>query len=59
MSPEQLQAQRIQQGVMLYSMPIVFAVISYSLPAGVGLYFAVMNLISIAQELLIRKELGL
>ncbi|MDO8518382.1 MAG: YidC/Oxa1 family membrane protein insertase [bacterium] len=57
LAPKKAQAQAMQQNMMLYFMPVLFAVITYSLPAAAGLYFGVGNLISLGQELLIRRQL--
>jgi YidC/Oxa1 family membrane protein insertase len=47
----------MQQNMMLYAMPVLYIFIVYSFPAAAGLYFAVSNVISLGQELLIRREL--
>ena len=57
LSPEKAQAQAMQQKMMLYFMPGLFAVISFSLPSAAGLYFATGNVVSLGQEWLIRREL--
>jgi YidC/Oxa1 family membrane protein insertase len=57
-TPEKAQAQAMQQNLMLYFMPALYAVISYSLPAAAGLYFAVGNLISLGQQILIRRTMN-
>ncbi len=57
LSPEKAQAQAMQQKMMLYFMPGLFAVISFTLPSAAGLYFATGNVISLGQEWLIRREL--
>lgn len=49
-------ALRTQQQLMLYFFPALMAVVTYSLPAAVGLYFAATNVISLGQELLIRRQ---
>jgi YidC/Oxa1 family membrane protein insertase len=54
---DKAQAQRMQQQMMLYAMPVLYAVITYTLPAAAGLYFAATNIISLGQEWLIRREL--
>lgn len=56
-SPERDAAQRTQQQLMLYFFPTMMAAICYSLPAAVGLYFAVTNIVSLGQEWLIRHQL--
>lgn len=57
LTPQKAQAQAMQQSMMLYFMPALFAVITYSLPAAAGLYFGTGNLISLGQEFLIRRQL--
>lgn len=57
LNPKKAQAQAMQQNLMLYFMPTLFTVITYSLPAAAGLYFAVGNLISLGQEFLIKRQL--
>jgi YidC/Oxa1 family membrane protein insertase len=54
---ERQAAQRMQHTMMLYMFPALMAFVSYSLPAAVGVYFAATNLVSVAQELLIRRGL--
>lgn len=56
LTPEKAQAQAMQQGLMLYAMPALYVFIVYSFPAAAGLYFAASNLISLGQELIIRRE---
>ena len=58
MAPDKAQALKMQQSMMLYAMPALYAVITYSLPAAAGLYFTATNLISLGQELLIRRQLA-
>lgn len=43
---------------MTYTMPIVTVVVSYTLPAGLALYWAVTNLISIIQQMQVLKGKG-
>jgi YidC/Oxa1 family membrane protein insertase len=57
LTPQKAQAQAMQQNMMLYFMPALYAVITYSLPAAAGLYFGVGNLISLGQEFLIKRQL--
>lgn len=49
-------AQKIQRQMMLYFLPTLMGVVSYSLPAAVGLYFAAGNVVSLGQEWLIKRE---
>ncbi len=56
-APEKEMAQKTQQQLMLYFFPVLMAVVTYTLPAAVGIYFTVTNVVSIGQELLIRRQL--
>jgi YidC/Oxa1 family membrane protein insertase len=58
LSEEKLMAQKMQQNVSLYMLPVIIAMVSYSTPAAVGLYFAAGSIVSIGQEWLIRRELA-
>jgi YidC/Oxa1 family membrane protein insertase len=44
------------QNTMLYFMPVMIAVITASLPAGVGLYWGTSTLFAIMQQVIINKE---
>ncbi|MDE2071367.1 MAG: membrane protein insertase YidC [Patescibacteria group bacterium] len=55
-APEQAQVRRLQSGFMLWSMPVLIGVISFSFPGAVGLYFVVTNLFSVLQEWIIRRH---
>ncbi len=57
LSKEQEMAQSMQRVTMLYTMPLILGFLSYSFPAAVGLYFATGNIVSIVQELIIRRQL--
>lgn len=57
LTPERLEAQKMQQRMMLYILPGVIAAITYPLPGAVGLYFCVGSLFSLGQEWFIRHEL--
>src|SRR5690606_30324555 len=48
-----------QQKMMLWFMPIFFTMIMLQLPAGLTLYIFTNNLLSIAQQLLLRRTMGL
>ena len=41
---------------MMYGMPIMFFFILYNAPSGLLLYWMVMNLISIGQQLIVNKR---
>ena len=56
LAPEKQAAQKLQQQMMLYFLPCLMGVVSYSLPAAVGLYFSTTNLVSLGQEWLIRRQ---
>jgi membrane protein insertase Oxa1/YidC/SpoIIIJ len=43
--------------MMLYFLPAIIAVVSYTLPAAAGLYFAAGSVISIGQEWIIQRQL--
>lgn len=49
-------AQKMQRQMMLYFLPTLMGVVSYSLPSAVGLYFAAGNIVSLGQEWLIKRE---
>ena len=57
LTAQRAQSQAMQQNMMLYFMPVLYGVITYSLPAAAGLYFGVGNLISLGQEFLIKRQL--
>lgn len=54
--PEKEFAQKMQKNLMLYFLPALMVIVSYSLPAAAGLYFATSNLLSLGQEWIIRKQ---
>jgi YidC/Oxa1 family membrane protein insertase len=56
LSPEKAAAQKMQQRLMLYFLPALMTVVTYTLPAAVGLYFATTNVLSLGQEWIIRKQ---
>jgi YidC/Oxa1 family membrane protein insertase len=55
-SPQRAAAMKMQNNMMLYFLPVFIGVISYTFPAAVGIYFTVSNLVSLFQELIIRKR---
>lgn len=57
MQPMQMEAA--QQKMMLYFMPAFFTFIMLNLPAGLTLYIFTNNLLSIAQQLFLRKTMGM
>ena len=44
---------------MRYVMPVIIAVIVYTLPAMIGLYWTTSNLFMIGQEIVIRRRMSL
>ncbi len=56
-NPEKEAAHKMQSAMMLYFMPALMAVVSYTFPAAVGVYFVTGNLVSVFQEwVLMRKK---
>ncbi len=56
MTPERQAAHQMQRVMMLYAMPAVLTVVTYYVPGAVGVYFVAGNIISLGQELVIRRE---
>jgi YidC/Oxa1 family membrane protein insertase len=54
--PERAKAQLLQQRMMLYLLPAMMAFFGYTFPAAVGIYLAVSSVVSIGQELLLRRR---
>lgn len=57
-SADRAATQQMQQQMMLYFLPALMGVVTFTLPAAVGLYFATGNVVSLGQEWLIRKQLN-
>ena len=57
-SEEKRMAMKMQQNVSLYMLPAIIAMVAYTTPAAVGLYFATGSVVSIGQEWLIRRQLA-
>lgn len=57
MSPEKQSVHRMQKNMMLYFLPGLIGIISYTLPSAVGLYFLTGNIFSLGQEWLIRRQM--
>jgi YidC/Oxa1 family membrane protein insertase len=55
-NPEKEAAHRLQSNMMLYAMPALMAVVSYTFPAAVGLYFITGNIVSLFQETMLRRS---
>jgi YidC/Oxa1 family membrane protein insertase len=58
LSEEKRLAMKMQQNVSLYMLPAIIAMVAYTTPAAVGLYFAAGSVVSIGQEWLIRRQLA-
>jgi YidC/Oxa1 family membrane protein insertase len=48
----------IMNNMMLYIMPVMIAVFTASVPAGVGLYWSVSTMYGIVQQLVVNKQVG-
>jgi YidC/Oxa1 family membrane protein insertase len=55
--PDKARVQAMQHNLMLYAMPVMYGTIAYTLPAAAGLYFGAMSLISLAQEVVVGRQL--
>ena len=54
-----MQVDATQQKMLLYFMPVFFTLIMINLPAGLTLYIFTNNVLSIGQQLLLRRMLGI
>lgn len=54
--PDKQMAHKLQSQMMLYFMPALMAVVSYTFPAAVGVYFVTSNLVSILQEWILKRQ---
>ncbi len=57
MTPEKQSMHKMQRNMMLYFLPGLIGIISYTLPSAVGLYFLTGNLFSLAQEWIIARQM--
>jgi YidC/Oxa1 family membrane protein insertase len=55
-NPDKEAAHRMQSAMMLYFMPSLMAVVSYTFPAAVGVYFVTGNLVSLLQEWILKRQ---
>jgi YidC/Oxa1 family membrane protein insertase len=55
-NPEKEAAHKMQSAMMLYFMPALMAVVSYTFPAAVGVYFVTGNLVSVFQEWILKRQ---
>ncbi len=55
-TPEAEMAHSLQRTLMLYMLPGLMTVLTYFFPAGVGLYFLTGNVVSILQEMYIKRQ---
>ncbi|MBY0472963.1 YidC/Oxa1 family membrane protein insertase [Patescibacteria group bacterium] len=51
-------AQKLQRQMMLYFLPTLMGVVSYTVPAAVGIYFIAGSVISLGQEWLIQRQMA-
>lgn len=58
LAPERAAMHSMQRQMLLYFLPGLMAMATYSLPAAAGIYFAAGNLFSLFQELVIRRQLA-
>ncbi len=54
--PDKVTAHKMQSAMMLYFMPLLMAVVSYTFPAAVGVYFVTSNLVSLFQEWVLKRK---
>lgn len=54
--PDKEAIHRMQSNLMLYFMPALMVVITYTFPAAVGVYFTTSNLVSLLQELVLMRQ---
>lgn len=54
--PDKQMAHKMQSQMMLYFMPALMAVVSYTFPAAVGVYFVTSNLVSVFQEWILKRQ---
>lgn len=55
-NPDKEAAHKMQSMMMLYFMPALMAVVSYTFPAAVGVYFVTGNLVSLGQEWILKRQ---
>lgn len=55
-TPEQKKMQEMQRMMMLYMLPAVMAFAAYSFPIAVSVYVAATSMVSIAQELYLKRK---
>jgi YidC/Oxa1 family membrane protein insertase len=58
LAPERAAMHNMQRQMTLYFLPGLMAIVTYTLPAAAGIYFAATNVFSLGQELLIRRQLA-
>jgi len=54
--PDKEALHRMQSNLMLYFMPALMVVVSYSFPAAIGVYFLTSNLVSVLQEYILTHK---
>lgn len=58
LSDEKKAMMKMQQNISLYTLPAIIAVVAYTTPAAVGLYFAAGSVFSLLQEWPIRRKIA-
>ncbi len=62
-TPEQIQKEKKENPMagmtdsMMYTMPLMFGVMSLQFPAGLSIYFVLSNLVGVAQGMLLRRSM--
>lgn len=54
---DKMAAQRLQQQMMLYVLPVVMGIVSWTFGGAVGIYFTTGNVLSVAQEIVVRRHI--
>jgi YidC/Oxa1 family membrane protein insertase len=57
-SPDKAAMHQMQRRMMLYFLPAVMVVASYTLPSAAGLYFAAGSVVSLLQEWVVRRHIS-
>ncbi len=55
-TPEQIASQKMQKIMMVWMLPIMSAVFTYTFPAAVGIYMVITSIVSIIQEIVIKRN---
>jgi YidC/Oxa1 family membrane protein insertase len=55
-STDPVSAQKLQQNMMLYGLPIIIGVMAFQFPAAVSVYWGISTLFGIAQQLIVNRK---